>query len=182
MSAIDLKTQVFAVDTKPTICCTVRDLLKDPDIKNYVSKQLHEKLNECLGGLKVEVMGVSYPIRTYLFTERVELMIENFITSASDMNECEFYLSGKYLNKDNKVPFMGTDIEGEILMILSFKITVQRKIYGMINGTRFEIDLIRQSGLDNPYGFLSAPKSVLRKLGLSANTVDDIKLTLVKEE
>ena len=149
------------------ICCTVRDLLKDEEIKKYAIAKMLERINECLDTLKINVLGVSYPIGTYFQPKYVSQLIEDFME--------------KYLNRNNKVPFMGTDIEGELLTIIGFKTTISQEYFGMINGVRFDIDLIRQDGLGESCGFISAPEEVIQSLKLTANEINDIKLTIVHE-
>ena len=181
MSEIDLKARVYAVDQKPTICCTVQDLLKNEELKKYVIAKMFERINEYLDTLKIDVLGVSYPVGTYFQPEYVSQLIEDFMEN-TEYDDDEFYMYSEYLDRNNKVPFIGTDIEGELLSIIGFKTTVSQEYSGMINGVRFNIDIIRRSGLSEYYGFLSAPKSVLRGLGLTANEVKNFKLTLIEEE
>lgn len=180
MSEIDLKAQLFAVDRKPMICCTVRDLLKDEEIKKYAIAKMLERINECLDTLKINVLGVSYPIGTYFQPKYVSQLIEDFIEN-TEYEDGDFYMSSEYLNRNNKVPFMGTDIEGELLTIIGFKTTISQEYFGMINGVRFDIDLIRQDGLGESCGFISAPEEVIQSLKLTANKINDIKLTIVHE-
>ena len=182
MSEIDLKARVYAVDQKPTICCTVQDLLKNEELKKYAIAKMFERINECLDTLKINVLGVSYPVGTYFQPEYVSQMIEDFIFIENDEYDDDFYMHSEHLDRNNKVPFIGTDIEGELLSIIGFKTTVSQEYSGMINGVRFDIDLIRRSGLSESCGFLSAPKSVLRGLGLTANKVENFKLTLIEKE
>ena len=178
MSEIDLKAQLFAVDRKPMICCTVRDLLKDEEIKKYAIAKMLERINECLDTLKINVLGVSYPIGTYFQPKYVSQLIEDFMGN-TEYEDDDFYMSSEYLNRNIKVPFIGTDIEGELLSIIGFKTTITQEYFGMINGVRFDIDLIRQDGLGESCGFISAPEEVIQSLKLTANEINDIKLTIV---
>lgn len=178
MSEIDLKVRLFAVDRTPMICCTVRDLLKDGEIKKYAKAEMFERINECLNTLKINVAGISYPVGTYFQPEYVSQLIEDFMEN-TEYEDDAFYMSSEYLNRNNKVPFIGTDIEGELLSIIGFKTTISQEYFGMINGVRFNIDLIRQSGLSESYGFISAPEEIIQSLKLTANELNDIKLTIV---
>ena len=74
---------------------------------------------------------------------------------------------------------MGTDIEGELLSIIGFKTTVSQEYFGMINGVRFNIDLIRRSGLSESCGFISAPEEIIQSLKLTVHEINDINLTIV---
>lgn len=107
-------------------------------------------------------------------------MIEDFIRNTECENN-DFYMSSEYLNRNYKVPFIGTDIEGELLSIIGFKTTVSQEYFGMFNGVKFNIDLIRRNGLYESYGFLSAPEKVIQSLKLTANEINDIKLTIVQK-
>lgn len=179
MKEIDLKARVYAVNQKPMICCTVRDLLKDEEIKKYANAKMFEKINECLGTLKINVLGISYPVGTYFQPEYVSQLIEDFMEN-TEYEDDDFYMSSEYLNRNNKVPFMGTDIEGELLSIIGFKTTVSQEYFGMINGVRFNIDLIRQDGLlGESCGFISAPEEVIQSLKLTVNEINDINLTII---
>ena len=178
MSEIDLKARLFAVDNEPMICCTVRDLLKDEDIKKYAKAKMFERITECFDTLKLNTLGVLYPVGIYFQPEYVSQLIEDFMGN-TEYEDDDFYMSSEYLNRNNKVPFMGTDIEGELLLIIGFKTTISQEYFGMINGVRFDIDLIRQDGLGESCGFISAPEEVIQSLKLTANKINDIKLTIV---
>lgn len=177
MNEIDLKARVYAVDKKPTICCTVQDLLKDEELKKYAESKMFEKINECLDTLRIDTLGILYPIGIYFQPKYVSQLIENFLGN-TEYDDDNFYMSSGYLDRNNKVPFMGTDIEGELLSIIGFKTTVSQEYFGMINGVRFNIDLIRRSGLSESCGFLSAPEEVIQSLNLTVNEINDIKLTI----
>ena len=177
MKEIDLKARVYAVNQKPMICCTVRDLLKDEEIKKYANAKMFEKINECLDTLKINVLGYSYPVGTHFQPKYVSQLIEDFMEN-TEYEDDDFYMSSEYLNRNNKVPFMGTDIEGELLSIIGFKTTVSQEYFGMINGVRFNIDLIRRSGLSESCGFVSAPEEIIQSLKLTVNEINDIKLKL----
>ena len=177
---IDLKVRLFAVDQKPRICCTVRDLLKDEEIKKYAKAMMLVRINECLDTLKINVGGDSYPVNTYFQPEYVSQLIEDFIEN-TEYDDDDFYMSSEYLNINSKVPFMGSDIEGELLSTIGFKTTVSQEYFGIINGVRFDIDLIRQNGLSESCGFISAPEKVIQSLKLTANEINDIKLTIVHD-
>ena len=181
MSELKLKARVYAVDQKPTICCTVQDLLKDEELKKYAESKMFVKINECLDTLKINVLGISYPVGTYFQPKYVSQLIEDFMEN-TEYEYDDFYMSSEYLNRNNKVPFMGTDIEGELLSIIGFKTTVSQEYFGMINGVRFNIDLIRRSGLSESCGFVSAPEEIIQSLKLTVNEINDIKLTLIREE
>lgn len=178
MSEIDLKARLFAVDNEPMICCTVRDLLKDEDIKKYAKAKMFERITECFDTLKLNILGVLYPVGIYFQPEYVSQLIEDFMGN-TEYEDDDFYMSSEYLNRNIKVPFIGTDIEGELLSIIGFKTTITQEYFGMINGVRFDIDLIRQDWLSESCGFISAPEEVIQSLKLTANEINDIKLTIV---
>ena len=137
-----------------------------------------ERINEWLDTLKINVLGVSYPIGIYFQPKYVSQLIEDFMEN-TEYEDGDFYMSSEYLNRNNKVPFIGTDIEGELLSIIGFKTTITQEYFGMINGVRFDIDLIRQDWLSESCGFISAPEEVIQSLKLTANEINDIKLTIV---